>query len=223
MTKQNNDDQRPRRQPRERPPPRNDDGGGGDDDDPRRDETNAKKEVKREARKPLKGRPGGDDGGGGGGRGPPSDDDDDDDDGYLPRRTRARPRPICEPGDSVTSCTDEERRKVESNMFKLPALHMSADELEEFQFVVENIIMVVSGRHHRRLKWIIAATLAKHPDKLDRVPRKLMSLDSKLSVACLAACATRGHLNDIMRQAGVDSKNDSDMCNGRQCLWRIYK
>jgi hypothetical protein len=74
---------------------------------------------------------------------------------------------ICEPGDSVTSCADKERRKVESSMFKLPTLPRSADELGDFQFVVENTFMLVSGRRNRRLKWIIATTLAKHPDKLE--------------------------------------------------------
>jgi hypothetical protein len=108
-------------------------------------------------------------------------------------------------------------------MFKLPTLPRPAAELDDFQFAVKNTIMVVSGRHNRRLKCIIATTLAKHPDELDRVSRKLVSLDIKLSVACLAACATRSHLNDILRQAGVDGKNESDVCDGRQCLWHIYK
>ena len=83
--------------------------------------------------------------------------------------------------------------------------------------------MVASGRHHRRLQWIIATALAKDPEELSRVPRKLMSLDLKLSVARLAECATRNYLTDILRRAGRRSRNDSDMCNGRQCLWRIYK
>jgi hypothetical protein len=203
--RRNNDDQRPRRQPRERPAPNNDDGGDGSDDDPRRDKMNAEKDVKREARKPLKGRPGGDEGGGGAGRGPPFDDDDDDDDGRTPRRNRARPRPVYEPGDSVAFCSDEARRQLELSMFKLPMLPRSAAELDDFQFAVKNIIMVVSGRRNRRLKWTIATTLAKDPSELDRVSRKLMSLDIKLSVACLAACPTHSHLNDILRQAGLDS------------------
>jgi hypothetical protein len=108
-------------------------------------------------------------------------------------------------------------------MFKLPTLPRSAAELDDFQFAVENTIMVVSGRHNRRLKWIIATIHAKDPSELDRASRKLMSLDIKLSVACLAACATHSHLNDILRQAGPNRPNDSGVCDGRQRLWRIYK
>jgi hypothetical protein len=67
-----------------------------------------------------------------------SDDDDDDDDGNAPRRNRARPRPVYELGDSVASCSDEARHKLEQSMFKLPMLPRSAAELDEFQFAVKN-------------------------------------------------------------------------------------
>jgi hypothetical protein len=120
-------------------------------------------------------------------------------------------------------CSNKERRKQELNMFKLPPLPKKADELEDFQVNIETSIMVASGRHHRRLQWIIATTLAKHPDELSRVPRKLMSLDLKQSVACLIVCCNRNYLSEILRRAGGEIRNDSDMCNGRRCLWRIYE
>jgi hypothetical protein len=111
-------------------------------------------------------------------------------------------------------------------MLKLPPLPKKADELADFQFNVKADIMLASGRHHRRVAWVIATTRAKDSAELQHVPRKLLSLDMKLSVACMTACclAHRNQLIETLRQAGRDMcTNGSDMCNGRQSLWCIYK
>jgi hypothetical protein len=106
-------------------------------------------------------------------------------------------------------------------MLKLFPLPKKADELAEFQFNVKANIMLASGRHHRRVAWVIAATLAKVLTELLRVPRKLLSLDMKWSIACVTACSVVRHnqLIETLRLAGRDMRaNGSEMCNGRQSL-----
>jgi hypothetical protein len=205
-------------------------GGGGDepdqppDDDPKRGRNNPKKDEK-EDREPIKGHPGG---GGGGGGDDPSSDSETVDDGFLPGRNRARtgvPRGT-QPGDSETSCASSYRRKQEHAMMKLLALPKLSRELADFQYNVEANVMLSSGRYLRRIEWVIATLHAKHSKDLQRVPRKLISLDTKLSVACVIACsvAQRNPLIGTLRQACRDlCANGSDVANGRQSLWFIYK
>jgi hypothetical protein len=88
---------------------------------------------------------------------------------------------------------------------------------------MSKLIMLASGRHHRRIPWIIATTYEKDPAELSRVPRKLLTLDMKLSIACMTVCCHHNQLAETLRQAGRECKNGSDMYNGRQSLWYIYK
>jgi hypothetical protein len=72
---------------------------------------------------------------------------------------------------------------------------------------------------------VVATLRAKSLEEL-HVPRKLLSSDMKLSVACVTACgvAQNHTLVEALRKAGREfRKNGSDVANGRQCLWIIYK
>jgi hypothetical protein len=114
-------------------------------------------------------------------------------------------------------------KKLELPMLKLHPPPKKADDLADFQFGIKTNIMLASGRHHRRLPWIIASTCAKDPGELSRVPRELLTSDLKLSVACVVVCCNRNQLTEILRQAGGGSNNGSDMRNGCRRLWCIYK
>jgi hypothetical protein len=110
-------------------------------------------------------------------------------------------------------------------MIKLLVLPKSSHELADFQCNVKASIMLASGRYLRRIGWVIATLHAKDPQELQRVPRKLISLDMKLSIACVAACSVAQHypLVEALRQAGRElCANGSDMANGRQSLWIKY-
>jgi hypothetical protein len=70
----------------------------------------------------------------------------------------------------------------------------------------------------------IATLRAQCPKELQRVPRQLISLDTKLSRACVTACSVAQHypLVEALRQAGRGLRaNGSDAANGRQSLWVI--
>jgi hypothetical protein len=198
-------------------------GGGGDDpdqppdDDPKRGQNNPKKD-KKEGREPIKGHPGG---GGDGGGDDPSSDSETVDEGFPPSRNRARRPPRgTQPYDSDASFASSYRRKQERPMMKLPVLPKSSHELADFQYNVKTSIMLASGRYLRRIGWVIATL------ELQRVPRKLISLDMKLSIACVTACSVARHypLVEALRQAGRElCANGSDVANGRQSLWIIYK
>jgi hypothetical protein len=86
--------------------------------------------------------------------------------------------------------------------------------------------MLASGRYHLRIRWIDATLSAKSLADLQRVPRKRTSLDMKLSMACVAACQLAQNIILVaaLRNAGRQLRaNGSEMANGRQCLWIIYK
>jgi hypothetical protein len=164
-------------------------------------------------------RRGGPPGGGGGGGGPPGGGGNgvpDFDDGRLSiQATR------YQPGDSDASCADRRRGKGEI-VIVLPPSPKSAGELGNYQFAVENIIALASGRYQRRVEWIRAITRARKPEDLEFVPKKCRSLDYKLAVAALASCEKNPALYGLLRREGRASGNKNIMRNGRQCLRRIY-
>jgi hypothetical protein len=105
----------------------------------------------------------------------------------------------------------------------MPAIPKSSYDLGDFQFNVEICIIMASGRYHLRIEWIDATLSAKSLTDLQRVPWKLTSLDMKLSMACVAL-ARNVILVNALRDAGSQlCANGSEMANGRQCLWIIYK
>jgi hypothetical protein len=167
-------------------------GGGGDDSDPPSDDDSDRgkrnsKRDKKEDWEPRKKRPGGDDDRGGD---DPSSDGETEDDVYLPARRRKRRRSPrgTEPGDSETSCASNYRRKTERRVIKMLPIPKSSYDLGDFQFNVEMCIIMASGQYHLRTQWIDATLRAKNLADLQRAPRKLTSLDMKLSMACVFAC-----------------------------------
>jgi hypothetical protein len=97
--------------------------------------------------------------------------------------------------------------------------------LADFQYNVKNIIILASGRYLLRIQWVVAVS-AKCLEERQHLPRKLISLDVKLSMACVAACQVAQNLTlvNALRNAGRElCANGSEMANGRQCLWIIYK
>jgi hypothetical protein len=111
-------------------------------------------------------------------------------------------------------------------VIKMLPIPKSSYDLGDFQFNVENCIIMASGRYHNRIQWIDATLMAKNLADLQRAPRKLTSLDMKLSMACVVACqlAQNTTLVNDLRNAGRQScANGSEMANGRQSLWIIYK
>ena len=111
-------------------------------------------------------------------------------------------------------------------MIKMPPIPKSSYDLGDFQFNVKSCVVLASGRYHNRVRWIDATLMAKSLADLQRVPRKLTSLDMKLSMACVVACqlAQNTTLVNDLRNAGRQlCANGSEMANGRQSLWIIYK
>jgi hypothetical protein len=70
----------------------------------------------------------------------------------------------------------------------LPPLPKSAAGLDNYQFAVENIIALASGRYRRRIEWIEAVARARTPEELEYVPKNCRNIDLKLAVAALTSC-----------------------------------
>jgi hypothetical protein len=125
-------------------------------------------------------------------------------------------------GDSSTTCTDRRRAKFDMNDVKLSKLPTSSAGLESFQFGVFTAVTIASGRYSQRGAWSKCIIYARSPRELSHIARKCRGLDYKLQYTAMDICWRNRDLYELLRRLGEDTGNASQVCNGRQCLWRIY-